>query len=73
MAIDEAALGPAHSNVATKLNNLAVLYSTQGKYAEAEPLYQRALEIREAALGLEHPAVANSLYTLALLYQTQGQ
>ena len=27
------------------LNNLAALYQAQGKYAEAEPLYQRALAI----------------------------
>ena len=31
------------------------LYSEQGKYAEAESLYQRALRIREQALGLQHP------------------
>ena len=27
----------------------------QDKYAEAEPLYQRALRIREQQLGFEHP------------------
>ena len=30
---------------------------TQGKYAEAEPLYQRALAIYEQALGPTHPDV----------------
>ena len=39
------------------LNNLAVLYKSAGKYAEAEPLYQRALAIFEAALGPTHPKV----------------
>ena len=34
-----------HQDVATSLNNLAGLYSAQGRYAEAEPLYQRALVI----------------------------
>ena len=33
----------------------------QGNYAEAEPLYQRALAIREKALGPEHPDTAASL------------
>ncbi|TDJ70156.1 MAG: tetratricopeptide repeat protein [Proteobacteria bacterium] len=33
--------------LATSLTNLAELYKTQGKYAEAEPLYQRALAIFE--------------------------
>ncbi len=33
------------------LKNLASLYYTQGKYAEAETLYQRALAIDEKVLG----------------------
>jgi tetratricopeptide (TPR) repeat protein len=37
------------------LNNLAMLYSRQGQYAKAEPLYQRALAIWEKALGPDHP------------------
>ena len=41
--------------MATSLNNLAVLYDAQGKYGEAEPLYQRALAIREKALGSGAP------------------
>ena len=40
------------------LNNLAS--STQGRYAEAEPLYKRALAIQEKALGPDHPDVATS-------------
>ncbi len=44
---------------------------TQGRYAEAEPLYQRSLAIREKALGPEHPHVAESLENYAaLLRQT---
>ncbi len=41
------------------------LYAYQGKYAEAEPLYQRALAIREQALGPTHPDVAKSLNNLS--------
>ena len=37
------------------LNNLAELYRSQGRYAEAEPLYKRALAIEEKARGPEHP------------------
>ena len=36
-----------HPDVGTSLNNLAVLYRAQGRYADAEPLYQRSLAIRE--------------------------
>ncbi|MEI7934699.1 MAG: tetratricopeptide repeat protein [Chlorobiaceae bacterium] len=28
---------------------------TQGKYAEAEPLFRRALAIKKKALGPDHP------------------
>jgi tetratricopeptide (TPR) repeat protein len=50
-----------------------VLYRAQGRYAEAEPLYQRSLAIREQALGAEHPDVAQSLNNLAELYRAQGR
>jgi len=40
---------------------------SQGNYAEAEPLYRRALAIVEKALGPEHPNVAASLNNLAEL------
>ncbi len=58
---DTQILGPEHPDVATSLNNLASLYHNQGKYAQAEPLYQRALAIWEKALGPEHPQVATFL------------
>jgi tetratricopeptide (TPR) repeat protein len=44
-----------------------------GRYAEAEPLCQRALAILEKALGSEHPLVTTSLTNLATLYDSQGQ
>ena len=46
---------------------------SQGRYADAEPLYQRALAIREKVLGPEHPDVATSLNNLAALYHAQGR
>lgn len=42
-------LGPDHPNVGQSLTNLAGIYHDQGRYAEAEPLYQPALEIWETA------------------------
>jgi tetratricopeptide (TPR) repeat protein len=59
--------------VASDLNNLALLYGHQGRYADAEPLLKRALAIWEKALGPEHPQVAMSLNNLASLYQDQGR
>ena len=60
-------MGPQHPAVATSLSGLADLYYAQGKYTEAEPLYQRSLAIREKALGAEHPAVATTLENYAAL------
>ena len=59
--------------MATSLNNLADLYQAMGRYAEAEPLYRRSLEIREKQLGRDHPDVATSLNNLANLYRAMGR
>jgi tetratricopeptide (TPR) repeat protein/DNA-binding XRE family transcriptional regulator len=45
----------------------------RGRYAEAEPLYQRSLHLREQALGAEHPEIATTLNTLGALYREQGK
>jgi CHAT domain-containing protein/Tfp pilus assembly protein PilF len=52
---------------------VANVYLSQGKYGEAEGLYQRALAIREKALGRDHLEVANSLIGLAFVYRDQGR
>ena len=57
--------GENHANTTAILNNLAILYQTQGKYAEAEPLYLRSLAIREKVQGQVQPDVAISLNGLA--------
>ena len=44
----------SYNNVAYNLNN-------QGKYAEAEPLFRKALAIRLKVLGEDHPATAQEL------------
>jgi CHAT domain-containing protein/Tfp pilus assembly protein PilF len=59
--------------VAGSLNGLANVYQSQGRYADAEGLYQRALAIKEKALGANHPNVATTLNNLANVYQLQGK
>jgi CHAT domain-containing protein len=54
------------------LNNLAGLYNSQGRYAEAQPLYQQALEMTKRLFVGDHPDVASSLNNLALFYNSQG-
>ena len=74
-AIDVAVenVGWQHPDVATSLNNLALLYTDLGNYAKAEPLYKRALAIDEKALGPDHPNVATSLENLAELYRATNR
>ena len=55
------------------LNNLASLYQAQGRSADAEPLFKRALAITEKSLGPDHPDVATFLNNLAGLYGAQGR
>jgi len=47
LAISEKALGPDHPDVAATLTIVAGLYQAQGRIAEAEPLFKRALAIQE--------------------------
>jgi tetratricopeptide (TPR) repeat protein len=47
IGIREQQLGEKHPATAASLYNLAKLYRAQGRYGEAEPLYQHALAISE--------------------------
>ena len=53
--------------------NLALIYSKQGRYAEAVSLTKRALAIYEKALGPEHRKVALALNNLGWNYSEQGK
>ncbi len=46
---------------------------SQGKYAEAKPLYRRALKIMEEALGKNHPHMATVYENLAEFYRKVGK
>ena len=37
--------GAEHANTLMSVNNLGMLYGIQGKYEEAEPLFERALDV----------------------------
>ena len=64
--------GVEHTNFAQAMAWLAAVYQAQGRYGEAQPLYQRSLAIREKVQGPEHHDVATLLNNLAGLYQDQG-
>ena len=57
---------------AESLHSLAQEFASQGRYLQAEKLYQRSLAIREKGLGSSHPKVAESLHYLALVCVKKG-
>ncbi|MBD2540372.1 tetratricopeptide repeat protein [Coleofasciculus sp. FACHB-SPT36] len=61
------------TELATDLNNLALLYESQGRYSEAEPLYLQAIDIDKKSLPADHPGIATDLNNLAGLYESQGR
>jgi Tfp pilus assembly protein PilF len=62
------------SEAAARLLNESGYYlDDRARYAEAEPLHQRALAIREKALGPDHPDTATSLNNLASPFYNQGR
>jgi tetratricopeptide (TPR) repeat protein len=71
--VAEQIAGPDHPDVATSVNNLAMLYDNLDRFSEAESLYKRALAIKEKSLGSRHISVATILINLALLYDAQQE
>lgn len=67
----EKAHGPDHRDVAAALNNLALLYGSQGRDAEAEPLLRRSIALVEKLHGPGSSEAAHQLNNLAALYQRQ--
>lgn len=60
-------------SLATLLMQLAELYHDDGRWAEAEKLYARCMDLRTIGLGPEHPDTLNSIANLALTYRDQGK
>jgi hypothetical protein len=58
---------------AEDMNNQAKQYAAQGKYAEAEPLYKRALEILENSLGSDHPKTEIARKNLKALHEENAK
>ncbi|CAK0772204.1 ABC-2 type transport system permease protein [Gammaproteobacteria bacterium] len=62
-----------NQDISTKLNNLAGLLMTTGRYGEAESLLREALAISKKDLPEGHPDIATSLNNLAALLQDTGR
>ena len=67
-----------HPDLATSLNNLALLLYLQDRLAQAEPLFRQALAMNQqlyppGRFPQGHPHLASSLNSLAHLLKVQGQ
>jgi tetratricopeptide (TPR) repeat protein len=67
LTIDEAALGPDHPNVATRLNNLGGVLRALGDLAGAKANLERALQIFRRYLGEKHPSTVTISSNLRIL------
>ena len=73
-AIEQAEqIGSLNPRLAGSLNELGILYAKQHKYAQAEPIFQRALGVCVAVLGSDHPDVAIILKNIGILKASQRQ
>jgi tetratricopeptide (TPR) repeat protein len=74
LQIREKVLGSDHPQVATSLNNLALLYSRSlGRYSEAERYFRRALSILERSCGANHPNTLACLASYTALLRHLGR
>jgi tetratricopeptide (TPR) repeat protein len=62
-------LGPDHPDVSHVRTGMGELLTKQKKYAEAEPVLLRALEVRMKAFGETHPRTQRTIRDLGELYE----
>jgi tetratricopeptide (TPR) repeat protein len=65
--------GKNHPRTLCYMNGLAVLYTRQGKYSDAESLFAEVWEIRQQKLGSSHPHTLETLNDFGVLRREQGQ
>lgn len=66
-------MGPGHPVLAERLGNIAVVYLSEGRYAQAEETLKHALAIQQKALGPSNPDVAATLNDLAEVDRTEAK
>jgi tetratricopeptide (TPR) repeat protein len=62
---------PADMRLARSLHNLATVYSSENKWAQAEATLKEALAVKEKALGPNNAEVARTLNNLGVIYFSQ--
>jgi tetratricopeptide (TPR) repeat protein len=69
----KARFGTNHTNYGVALNNLALAYRAQGRFADAEGAFRRALAVHEKAQGSGQPLVGGTLHNLGTVFLLQGR
>ncbi|MEE9554739.1 MAG: tetratricopeptide repeat protein [candidate division Zixibacteria bacterium] len=73
LSFQERKLGKDHQNVATTLNNLALLYKFIGRFKEAESMYERSIKLYKNRLDPYHSDLATALNNLAGVFRSLGK
>ena len=61
------------SDTLTSMANLALTYSKQGRWKEAEELFVQVMEISKTVFGAEHPSTLTSMANLAFTWRSLGR
>ena len=73
VALREAESGQDRLLLAACLDQMGETYFLQGQYAQAEPYYSRAYQIRRGVLTPGHEDIVGSLNNLSAVYFFQGK
>ena len=73
ITVAEGQFGKRHLNYFRSLENLGLLYQSDGRFAEAERVFQKSLVGKESLFGNDHPAIATTLSKLADLHLQGGR
>lgn len=70
--LQERTLGPSSPEVASTLNNLAIVYERLDRPADAEACYRKSFAIAKAVFGHDHPLVETSATNLRDFCDARG-
>lgn len=71
--VEAEALGPNDPRLASSLTVLADVLREQSRFAETQPLLERAMQIYEQHFGASHPSTVEVMQQLSTVYEQIGQ
>ena len=73
LELGEEEFGADSPSVVPLLDDLAEIYAARSHYADAEPLFERSLEIQERALNRYRSGIARTLNRLGAIYEATAR